>query len=188
MIVVNLKPPKVAAEYFLYSKYNTKVYDITSKDTVILPFGTYTIIGNAPKYEKSKTHFTINSNEPEFIKPNLFPKTKNRAKTYGWFPGAGLVYAEKKKTGFSVMASTLGLGAFFLFSDNKYKTENNKLNKLQEDLMNQTDLDAIAAAKELRNVQRDKVDKAAIQRDTSGILALVSYGFNLILTWRFHGL
>ena len=54
--------------------------------------------------------------------------------------------------------------------------------------MNQTDLEAIAAAKELRNVQRDKVDKAAIQRDTSGILALVSYGFNLIFTWRFHGL
>ena len=188
MILVNLKPPKVEAEYFLYPKNNTNVFDITNKDTVILPFGKYTIIGNAPKHEESKTHFTINSNDPEFIVPNLYPKTKKKAKAYGWFPGAGLVYAEKKKIGFSVMAGTIASGAMYLFSRDKYSKEYDKLNVLQADYLENTDLDQSATLRNRRDTQQKKVNDLGLMKDLSGGLAGSLYFFNIGYTYFFHGL
>ena len=190
LVKVNLKPLRQAPKMTLLAKGNKEYnkMDITGQGSLELPFGKYTIMAKAPKYEKSQKPFTINSNEQKFITPELTRKSIKKAKNYGWFPGAGLIYAEKKKLGISVMAGTLGLGSYYVLLRGKYPNENKKLNVLQADYLENTNLDEFAIKKARRDDQQEKVKKIKDMKDFSKYATVVLYGVNLSLTWKFHGL
>jgi hypothetical protein len=190
LVKVNLKPLRQAPKMTLLAKGNKEYnkMDITGQGSLELPFGKYTIMAKASKYEKSQKPFTINSNEQKFITPLLTPKSPKKAFKLSFFPGAGLIYAEKQKLGIGVMASTLVLGSYSVFLRGKYPKEINKLNALQADYLENTDLDEFSIKKARRDDQEDKVNDIRIMKNSSSIATAVLYGINLSLSWKFHGL
>ena len=86
------------------------------------------------------------------------------------------------------MAGAIGAGSFFLYMNNEYAQESREYDDLQQDFLDQTDLEAIASAKALRDSQYEKVDKIAVSKDISFWSTLIIYGVNFAITWRFNGL
>ena len=190
LVKVNLKPLRQAPKMTLLAKGNKEYnkMDITGQGSLELPFGKYMIMAKAPKYEKSQKPFTIKSNEQKFITPELTRKSIKKAKNYGWFPGAGLIYAEKPKLGIGLLAGTLGAGSYFIYKDDEYRKESKKLHNLQTEYLSQTDQVQIAASKALRDAQREKRDKIGSEANISLMTTMALYGLNIGITWFFHGL
>jgi hypothetical protein len=99
-----------------------------------------------------------------------------------------MVYAEKEKWGYGLMAGTLGAGSFLIYNSLKFNDENGMLADIQVDYLAQTEIENINELRISRDAQKGKVETIRSNRDISLLTTMILYGVNFGITWFFNGL
>lgn len=153
-----------------------------------LPYGKYKIKSNFAKHESDKISFRINSPDPVTQTFRLKKKTSTKALIFSSFPGAGLLYSEKKRTALTFFSSTILSSLFTFYTFDQYNKKESELALLQDNYIQAVELEDIESTKQIRDQKQVEVNKLYNLRNQSIGATLGIYVFSIGITWMFNGL
>ena len=158
------------------------------KYQLLLPYGKYKIKSNFAKHESDNHTFRIKSPDPITESLKLNKKTSTKAFIFSAFPGAGLLYAEKKRTAITFFGGTILSSLFTYYTYDKYSKKEADLTLLQKKYIQSVELEDIEKARVLRNKKQEEVNDLFTLRNQSILTSLSIYVLSVGVTWTFNGL
>ena len=189
LVDVRINPYSLGYSMTLFSSENKAFNNVSIiNKNLKLPYGKYEIKSHLPKYESSKISLLVNSPDRTILPIKLNKKTVNKALKYSLFPGAGLVYAEKKRTGITFFGSTILSSLFTYYTMDQYKKNKSELALLQNNYIQAVDLENMGNAKKNRDSKQVEVSNLYNLRKQSIGATIGIYVISVGVTWMFNGL